>query len=151
MLDVELFGLDPHGHHASSIAWHVANVVLLFTVMKYLTGQALPSFCLAALFALHPTHVEVVGWVAQRKTLISTFFIFLTIAAYATYVRQRSWKCYAVCLFTFVLSLMAKQTFVTLPALLVLLDFWPLRRGLSSGTMPPHPNPLPRKAGGEGT
>lgn len=134
MIDVELFGLDPHGHHASSIVWHVANVVLLFAVLKYLTGQALPSFCLAALFALHPTHVEVVGWVAQRKTLISTFFILLTIAAYARYVRQRSWKWYAISLFAFAMSLMSKQTFVTLPALLVLLDYWPLRRGLHVGT-----------------
>lgn len=134
MIDVELFGLDPHGHHASSIVWHVANVVLLFAVMKYLTGQALPSFCLAALFALHPTHVEVVVWVAQRKTLISTFFILLTIAAYATYVRQRSWRWYAISLLAFAMSLMSKQTFVILPALLVLLDFWPLRRGLHVGT-----------------
>lgn len=134
MLDSQLFGLDPHKHHAVNIAWHALNAVSLFLVTRYLTGQTVPSFIVSLLFALHPTHVEVVGWVAQRKTLISTFLILLTIAAYATYIRRSSWRWYFMSLLLFAVCLMAKQTFVTLPLLLILIDFWPLQRISSEGT-----------------
>ncbi|MBX3422502.1 MAG: tetratricopeptide repeat protein [Pirellulaceae bacterium] len=132
MLDSEMFGVQPGGHHAMSILWHVANVMLLFIVLTKLTDKALPSFAVAALFAVHPTHVEAVAWVAQRKTLISTFFILLSIWTYFNYVRHKSWRWYAASLLLFALSLLSKQTFVTMPGLLVLLDFWPIRRGLDN-------------------
>ena len=127
MLDVQWFGMDPRGHHVTSILIHTLNAGLLYAVLTYLTGQAIPSFMVAALFALHPTNIEPVLWAAQRKTLLSTTIALLSIAAYAAYVKHQSWRWYVISLLLFAASLMAKQTFVTLPLLLILLDYWPLR------------------------
>jgi tetratricopeptide (TPR) repeat protein len=130
MLDCQMYGLDPSGHNATSILVHAANTGLTFLLLYYLTRQWFPSFIVAALFALHPTHIEAVAWVAQRKTLLSTFFVLLSIFGYVSFIRHHHWKYYAASLLAFGLSLLSKQTFVTLPLLLLLIDYWPLRRGV---------------------
>jgi protein O-mannosyl-transferase len=133
-LDVQLFGLNPRGHHATSIAWHLANSILLFLVLRRMTGAHWRSAVVAGLFGLHPIHVESVAWVSERKDVLSTFFWLLTVAAYAGYVRRlklqiSSFKFYyATALFCFALGLMAKPMLVTLPFVLLLLDYWPLGR-----------------------
>lgn len=134
MLDCELFGLDPRGHHLVSLLLHVANTVLLFLVFRSMTGALWRSAFVAALFGLHPLHVESVAWVAERKDVLSTFFAVLTIGAYARYVasargrarQRRLW--YAAALMLFVLGLSSKPMLVTLPLVLLLLDYWPLGR-----------------------
>jgi Tfp pilus assembly protein PilF len=128
MLDCQLFGLNPVGHHFVSILLHSFNVALLFWLLLRATGTQWRSFFVAALFAVHPLNVESVSWVAERKNVLSTLFGLLTIAAYGWYVRQRSWQRYGVMLLLFALSLMTKPMLVTLPFALLLLDFWPLER-----------------------
>ncbi len=132
MLDVELFGLEPGGHHATNLALHVANAVLLLLVLSAATGAVVPSALVAALFALHPTHVESVAWVAERKDVLSTFFGLLAIAAYVAFARRGGAGRYALVVLGLTLSLLSKQMLVTLPFLLLLLDHWPLER-LRSG------------------
>jgi len=127
MLDVELFRLDPRGHHAVNVALHAVNAALLFLMLASLTGQKWPSLIVAALFALHPVNVESVAWISQRKTTLSTLFGILAIWSYGLYAKGRSRQYYAS-LAWFACSLMAKQTLVTLPFALLLIDFWPLRR-----------------------
>jgi tetratricopeptide (TPR) repeat protein len=128
MADVELFGLEPRGHHAVNVLLHVVNVALLFVVLRSLTGRAAPSFAVSALFALHPANVESVAWIAQRKTLLSTLFALLAIASYARWTRSRSVAAYLASLGCLALSLLSKAMFVTFPFALLLLDYWPLRR-----------------------
>jgi Tfp pilus assembly protein PilF len=128
MLDVQLFGLNPAGHHLMSVALHAANTLLLFLLFRRLTGMAWRSAVVAALFALHPLHVESVAWVAERKDLLSTFFGLLGIYLYAGYVAGGNLRRYVSVLLCFVLSLMAKPMLVTMPFLLLLLDYWPLGR-----------------------
>jgi len=128
MADVDLFGLDPRGHHAVNVALHVLNVALLFLVLRSLTGDAAASFAVSALFALHPANVESVAWIAQRKTLLSTLFALLAIGSYARYARGGGVSPYLLSLACLALSLMSKGMFVTLPLALLLLDYWPLRR-----------------------
>lgn len=128
MADVEIFGLDPRGHHAVNVVIHVLNVALLFLVLRSLTGDAAASFAVSALFALHPANVESVAWIAQRKTLLSTFFALLAIGSYGRYARGGGARAYALSLACLALSLLSKAMFVTLPFALLLLDYWPLRR-----------------------
>jgi Tfp pilus assembly protein PilF len=128
MLDVEIHGLEPAGHHATNVALHLLNVALLFAVLRSLTREAGASLVVAALFALHPMNVESVAWVSQRKTLLSTFFALVSIWSYARYARGAGGAAYASSLILFACSLASKQTFVTLGLVLLLLDFWPLRR-----------------------
>jgi len=128
MLDYELFGLNPGGHHLMSVLIHTLNVLLLFGVLQQWTGALWRSFFVAALFALHPLNVESVAWVAERKNVLSTLFWLLTLAAYVHYVRAPHWKRYLSVVFLFVLGLMAKPMLVTLPCVLLLLDYWPLGR-----------------------
>src|SRR5256885_9676896 len=128
MLDCQLFGLNPVGHHFVSILLHALNVVLVFWLLLRGTGAMWRSFFVAALFAVHPLNVESVAWVAERKNVLSTLFGLLAIAAYGWYLQQRSWKRYGLLLLLFALSLMAKPMLVTLPLALLLLDFWPLER-----------------------
>jgi tetratricopeptide (TPR) repeat protein len=128
MLDVELFGLWAGGHHLTSLLLHLASTVILFLALAAMTGANAPSAAVAALFALHPLHVESVAWVAERKDVLSTLFFMLTVLAYAKYSRTGRWAHYGVVVLFFVLSLMAKPMLVTVPVILVLLDFWPLRR-----------------------
>ena len=132
MLDVQLFDLNPIGHHAVSVAWHTVNVVLLCLLLHRLTGALGRSMLVALLFALHPLHVESVAWVSERKDVLSTFFWLLTMLAYLSYTRKPDLKRYLPVALFFALGLMSKQMLVTLPVALLLLDFWPVKR-LESG------------------
>ncbi len=160
MLDCQLFGLKPAGHHLTNLVFHTANTLLLFALLKRLTGALWRSAFVAALFALHPLHVESVAWAAERKDVLSTFFFLLTLGAYARYaevqilrakaqsqkagVRKREAESrnlqeaprpphsapffYLLSLLLFAFGLMSKPMLVTLPLVLLLLDYWPLRR-----------------------
>ncbi len=134
MLDCGVFGLNPAGPHLENALLHAANTALLFTLLLRLTKKIWPSAFIAALFAWHPLHVESVAWIAERKDVLSTFFALLALLNYARYVESTKAqnpkaKIYFVgSLVTFALGLMAKPMLVTLPCVLLLLDFWPLRR-----------------------
>lgn len=127
-LDVTLFGLDPLGHHATSLLLHLLNTLLVFAVLLRMTGQRWASFAAAALFGLHPLRVESVVWISERKDVLSGLFWLLTMAAYLWRLRRPSWPRYALVLAFFALGLCAKSMLVTLPFALLLLDYWPLRR-----------------------
>ncbi len=141
-LDCQLFGIDPAGHHEMNVVWHAIDVVLLFWVLLQATGYLGRSFMVAALFALHPMNVESVAWVAERKTMLSTFFFLLALAAYRWYARQPRVGRYAVVAALFVLGLMAKPQIITLPCVLLLWDYWPLRR-MFAGEPGREDEPLP--------
>jgi tetratricopeptide (TPR) repeat protein len=128
MLDVQLFGLNPRWHHLTNLLFHIANTLLLFFVLNRTTNALWQSAFVAALFALHPLHVESVAWVAERKDVLSTFFWMLTMGAYLYYVERPGLWRYLAVFILFALGLMAKPMLVTLPFVLLLLDFWPLRR-----------------------
>ncbi len=128
MVDCQLFGLRPRGHFLTSLFLHLANVLLLFAVLKRMTGALWRSAFVSALFALHPLHVESVAWVAERKDVLSTLFWLLTMLAYARYVERPTRARYVLTLVAFTLGLMAKPMLVTLPFVLLLLDYWPLDR-----------------------
>jgi tetratricopeptide (TPR) repeat protein len=128
ILDCQLFGLNPGWHHLVSLLFHTANALLLFYVLKSTTGLLWQSAFAAALFALHPLHVESVAWASERKDILSTFFGLLTIAAYVRYVKRPQIGYYLSALLAFALGLMSKQMLVTLPLILLLLDYWPLNR-----------------------
>jgi len=128
ILDCRLFGLNPKWHHSVNLFFHIVNTLLLFLVFKDMTGAFWQSAFVAALFALHPLHVESVAWVAERKDVLSTLFWLLTMTAYLRYVRRHNLIWYMVTLFLFALGLMAKPMLVTLPFVLLLLDYWPLER-----------------------
>jgi protein O-mannosyl-transferase len=128
MADVELFGLDPRGHHLTSLLIHLANTLLLAAALTALTGRERPSLAVAALFAVHPLRVESVAWVAERKDLLSACFGLLALWLYAGFVRDRRWWRYGLVCLAFAASLASKPMLVTLPFLLLLLDFWPLGR-----------------------
>ncbi len=128
MLDVELFGLWAGGHHLVGLGLHVANTVLLFWVLGAATRKPGRSAVVAALFALHPLHVETVAWVAGRKDLLSTGLGFLAVAAYVHYAARPGARRYFAILVAFGGALMAKSMLVTLPCVFLLLDYWPLRR-----------------------
>ena len=128
MLDCQLYGLDPAGHHLTSVSLHILNSVLLFCAFRTMTGHLWQSGFAAALFALHPLHVESVAWVAERKDVLSTLFWMLTIWSHANYVASPGKRAYLLTLVLFALGLMAKPMLVTLPFVLLLLDLWPLRR-----------------------
>jgi Flp pilus assembly protein TadD len=128
MLDVQLFGLNPRWHHLTNLLFHVANTLLLFFVLHRMTKARWESAFVAALFALHPLHVESVAWVAERKDVLSTFFWILTMGAYCFYVERPRLERYLLVFLFFALGLMAKPMLVTLPFVLLLLDYWPLQR-----------------------
>ena len=128
MLDCELYGLNPMGHHWTSLHIHIANTLLLFFILQYMTGALWRSAFVAALFALHPLHVESIAWVAERKDVLSTFFGMLALLAYCRYAKQPSLAGYLLIILFLSMGLMAKPMLVTLPFLLLLLDFWPLER-----------------------
>jgi len=127
-LDYQLFHQNPAGHHLTSLLIHAANAVLLFLFLMYATRRLGPSLFVAALFALHPINVESVAWVAERKNVLCTFFFFATLIAYCWYARQPDWRRYLVFAGLFVLGLMSKPMVITLPFVLLLLDYWPLGR-----------------------
>ncbi len=128
MLDVSLFGLDPGFHHLVNLLFHLLNTSLLFLVLKTATGACWRSAFVAALFALHPLHVESVAWIAERKDVLSTFFWLLTMGAYVLYARRPGIPRYLPVLLFFSLGLMAKPMLVSLPLVLLLMDYWPLGR-----------------------
>ena len=128
MLDSELYGLNAAGHHYTNIAFHIANTLLLFFILFRMTGALWKSAFVATLFAVHPLHVESVAWVSERKDVLSTFFGLLMIGAYYRYVKVTSLKNYLLILVFFALGLISKPMLVTFPFVLLLLDFWPLKR-----------------------
>ena len=128
MTDVQFFGLRPAGHHASSLFLHAINVALLFFLLRSATGFLWRSFCVAAMFALHPLNVECVAWISERKSLLSTTFLFLALFAYGWYVRKPGIARYVTIALLFALGLAAKPMIITLPFALLLLDYWPLGR-----------------------
>jgi len=149
MLDCQLFGMNAWGHHLTNVLLHTANALLLFLVLERMTRAAGRSFFVAALFGVHATHVESVAWVAERKDVLSTFFAFLTLLAYSCYAQQRSnverrepavgvaifalasrrrFLDYTLAGLFFVFGLMSKPMLVTIPLVMLLLDYWPLRR-----------------------
>jgi len=128
MVDCELFGLSPAGHHFANLIIHLVNTLLLFWILHRTTKCLYRSAFVAALFALHPLNVESVAWLAERKNLLSTFFWLLTILLYTRYVRRQNFRNYLGVLVVFMLGLMTKPMAVTLPFLMLLLDLWPLGR-----------------------
>jgi tetratricopeptide (TPR) repeat protein len=135
MLDCQLFGPIPGWHHLTNLLFHLANTLLLFTTFKKMTGAIWQSAFVAAAFALHPLHVESVAWVAERKDVLSTFFLMLTISCYVQYAKNPRIFWYLCDLLVFALGLMAKPMLVTLPFILLLLDYWPLNRCESKNGM----------------
>ena len=127
-LDCQLFGLNASGHHTENVLWHVLNALLLYWLLLRATGSTGPSFAVAALFALHPINVESVAWIAERKNLLSMFFFLLALGAYRWYARAPQISRYCAVAGLYVLALMAKPQVVTFPFLLLLWDYWPLRR-----------------------
>jgi len=129
MLDCQLYGLNPGGHHLTNVLLHTATVIVLFLVLQQMTGAIWRSAFVAAVFAIHPLRVESVAWVAERKDVLSGLFFVLAIGAYVRYVRHPgSWGSYGLVMLLFVLGLLSKPMLVTLPLILLLLDYWPLRR-----------------------
>jgi protein O-mannosyl-transferase len=128
MLDCQFFGLNPVGHHFVNVLLHITNALLLFWILNSITASIWPSAFVAAVFALHPLQVESVAWAAERKTVLSGFFWFLTIAVYIWYVKQPGIRRYILLFGVYGLCIMTKPVVVTLPFILVLLDFWPLNR-----------------------
>jgi tetratricopeptide (TPR) repeat protein len=129
MLDCQVFGLNAGGHHFTNVLLHTLAVVLLFLFLQQVTGAPWRSAFVAAVFAVHPLRVESVAWIAERKDVLSAVFFMLTLLAYARYVSgERSLLRYLLVAFSFALGLMAKPMLVTLPLVLLLLDYWPLRR-----------------------
>ena len=133
MADVQLYGANPRGHHLTSVLIHTASSFLLLMLLVGITGSLWQSLFVAALFALHPLHVESVAWVAERKDVLSAFFWFLTLIFYVRYAAARKPIHYMLALLCFVLGLMSKPMLVTLPVVLLLLDFWPLGRYRQQG------------------
>lgn len=127
-LDCQLFGVNPAGHHYVSLLFHAANAVLLFLLLLEATGATWCSLMVAALFALHPENVESVAWAAERKNVLSMFFFLLALWAYGRYARRGGMRRYAAVFVCFALGLMAKPQIITLPCVLLLWDYWPLRR-----------------------
>ena len=147
MLDCELFGVNPGRHHLTNLLLHIANTLLLFIVLKQMTGVLWQSAFVAAAFALHPMHVESVAWISERKDVLSMFFWILTIAAYLRYVRQPAGTWYLLTILTFAMGLMSKPTVVTLPFVLLLLDYWPLGRLTNPKTLKSAEHPSSKISG----
>jgi protein O-mannosyl-transferase len=132
MLDCQLYGLRPGGHHLTNVLLHIATVIVLFLLLRQMTGALWRSAFVAAVFAIHPLRVESVAWVAERKDVLSGLFFVLTLAAYLRYVRLPSPRHYRMVALLFALGLMCKPMLVTLPLVLLLLDYWPLQRAESA-------------------
>ena len=149
MLDIQMFGPEAGGHHVTNVLLHLANVLLLFGILRAMTGAIWPSALVAALFAWHPAHVESVAWVSERKDVLSTLFWLLTMWAYLRYAQKfkvsgSKFKVfYALALLFFALGLMSKPMLVTLPLILLVMDWWPLgrfaRRGAESAELQDKP------------
>jgi tetratricopeptide (TPR) repeat protein len=128
MLGFQLFGMNSSMHHLMNLFFHIANSLLLFIVLNRMTGSLWKSAFIAALFSIHPLNVESVAWISERKNVLSTFFWMLTILTYLRYNERPNFYRYLLTIFVFVLGLMSKPMLVTLPFVLLLLDYWPLNR-----------------------
>jgi hypothetical protein len=128
MLDCQIYGLNPKGHHLTNVLFHIANTLLLWVLFFTATRNYWPSIFVAALFALHPLHVESVAWIAERKDLLSTFFMFGTLILYTRYSKSPRPLLYILTLLLYVFGLMSKPMLVTLPFVMLLWDFWPSGR-----------------------
>jgi len=128
MLDCQLYGLKAGGHHFTNVLLHTTAVILLFLVLRGMTGALWQSAFVAAVFAIHPLHVESVAWVAERKDVLSGLFFMLTLAAYYRYARAPSVGRYVAVAIFFACGLMSKSMLITVPIVLLLLDYWPLAR-----------------------
>jgi len=128
ILDYQLYGLHPKGHYLTNLFLHIASALILFIVLLRMTGTLWQSAFVAALFALHPLNVESVAWIAERKNVLSTLFWLITMWAYIYYTEKPTVKRYGLVFLFFTLGLMSKPMLVTLPFVLLLLDYWPLRR-----------------------
>lgn len=126
--DYQMYGLSPSGYHLTSLLFHIANALILFLLLSRMTGAVWKSAFVAALFAVHPLHVESVAWVAERKDVLSTFFWLITMYAYMLYAKRPSIARYVPVVVAFGLGLMCKPMLVSLPVVLLLLDYWPLDR-----------------------
>jgi protein O-mannosyl-transferase len=155
MLDTAIYGFHPFGYHFTNVLLHLTNTLLLFAFLARATGYQLRSALVAALFSLHPLHVESVAWVTERKDVLSTLFGLLSLLAYVRYAARGGHARLGLCFLFFVCSLLAKQTLVTLPFVFLLLDYWPLGRfsrnlgdadGLSLARTPPEYRSLHRRA-----
>ncbi len=136
MSDVSLYGMNPRGHHLSNLILHILGTLALFLLIRRLTGSVWRSAFVAALFAVHPLHVESVAWVSERKDVLSGLFWVLALHAYISYARRPCVGRYMLALGVFTLGLMAKPMLVTLPIVLLLIDYWPLRRLHAVGSKP---------------
>ena len=128
MVDCQLYGLNAGGHHLTNVLLHAATAILLFLVLWRMTGESWPSALVAAIFAVHPLHVESVAWVTERKDVLSGLFFMLTLGPTCGYVRTPLAGPVPALVIVFALGLMAKPMLVTLPFVLLLLDYWPLGR-----------------------
>jgi Tfp pilus assembly protein PilF len=135
MLDCQLFHLKPAGHHFTNVLLHSVAAILLFVWLSGVTGSVWRSAFVAAVFAIHPLHVESVAWIAERKDVLSAVFFFLTLLAYARYAKARSVSRYLAVSILFACGLMSKPMLVTTPVILLLLDYWPLRRWTDSKSL----------------
>ncbi len=149
MLDCQLFGMNAGAHHMTGVTIHIANSILLFLLLRSLTGALWRPAFVATLFAVHPMRIESVAWIAERRDVLSMFFFLLTLQAYTIYAKHRSYVAYTIALPLFALGLLCKQMVVTLPCVLLLLDFWPLNRitlpdWLSRGKRSETRTPAPR-------
>ncbi len=128
MVDYQLHGLNAGGYHLTNLILHLMSALLLFWLFNRMTGAIWKSAFVAALFALHPLHVESVAWIAERKDVLSAFFWMLTLCLYVTYTEKPVIRRYLLVLFCFVCALMSKPMVITLPIVMILLDYWPLDR-----------------------
>ena len=128
MADYELYGLHAGGYHVTNLIFHILSTLLLFWLFHRMTGALWKSAFVAAFFALHPLHVESVAWVSERKDVLSAFFWMLTLCIYVVYTEKQSIQRYLLVVFSFVLALLSKPMVVTLPLIMILLDYWPLKR-----------------------
>ena len=128
MFDYQLHGLNAGGYHLTNLILHILSVLLLFWLFNRMTGAIWKSAFVAAIFAIHPLHVESVAWIAERKDVLSAFFWMLTLCLYVYYTEKPVIRRYLPVVFSFVLALMSKPMVITLPVILILLDYWPLNR-----------------------
>ena len=142
MFDYQLYGLNAGGYHLTNLILHILSTLLLFWLFNRMTGMIWRSAFVAAVFALHPLHVESVAWISERKDTLSAFFWMLTLCLYVYYTEKPNIKKYILVLSCFVLALASKPMVVTLPAIMILLDYWPLGR-LQQRAVAPDPNVKP--------
>lgn len=127
-LDYEIYGMNPGGYHVTNVILHICNTIIIFVILYQITQKRWQSFFVAALFSCHPIHVESIAWITERKDVLSTFFLMLFLYTYIQYTKKENFVRYLAALFFFILGLMSKPMLVTVPIVLILLDYWPLGR-----------------------